>query len=231
MKQQLVVLMGPPGSGKGTISQMAVARLPFEHVSIGNILKWQASQGGALGEQIDFCVRSGKLVDDAIVIKVVRSWLQERETEKNLLLDGFPRTRVQAEALHKLLQGEYPDLQLCLVLFDVCDTEIKRRMAARRVCSNSACSSIYSLASDALKPKEDGICDHCGSALLLRGDDKPEVVQERLYVHHQEADSLVSYYQEAGLAVKIVHADGDIEAVYDDFVSALRLCVSGNTFC
>jgi adenylate kinase len=195
------------------------------------MLKWQAAEGGPLGEQIDFCVQSGKLVDDAIVIKVVRSWLQKQTFEKIVLLDGFPRTRAQAVALYELLQHEYQKVQLCLVLFDLPDIEIEQRMAARRVCSNHACGAVYSLAVDSLRPKNEKTCDRCGSQLFVRVDDTPEVVRERLAIYHREAESLIEFYTHAGLAVQQVTSTGPIESVYDGFVNAVQACWVHGKFC
>ncbi len=226
MAQQLVVLMGPPGSGKGTISQMAVERLPFEHVSIGNLLKWQAAQGGELGEQIDFFVQSGKLVPDEVVIDTVRSWLLAKAPrDKGLLLDGFPRTRAQAVALTNML-GQVEGFFPCMLLFELADEEVARRLTARRVCSNRQCGAVYSLLDEQLCPRTDSVCDRCGDTLQIRSDDTVDAVVERLKIYHQQADSLAAYYKEHGVAVYRINAAGSVKSVFDDFVAALQTCGS-----
>ncbi len=225
MKQQLIILIGPPGSGKGTISQMVVERLPFEHVSIGNLLKWQAASGGELGAQIDFFVRSGKLVPDEVVIKTVRAWLlSNAPSEKGLLLDGFPRTRAQAVALDEMLSVDVTNFEPCVIVFDLSDEEIERRLTARRICSNKACGSVYSLLDERLSPKAAGVCDRCGAELCVRVDDTPEAVRERLKIYHAQADELINYYRQQGAQVASLPAADSVDNVFSSFIAALEHC-------
>ncbi|HAU30124.1 MAG: Adenylate kinase [candidate division TM6 bacterium GW2011_GWF2_43_17] len=230
MNQQLVVLMGPPGSGKGTVSQMAVERLPFEHVSIGNLLKWQAAEGGELGQQIDLFVRSGKLVPDNVVIDTVRSWLLSKAPkDKDLLLDGFPRTRAQAVALTSMLQ-DLAGFSPCMLLFELSDEEVARRLTSRRVCSHKQCGAVYSLLDEQLAPRNDSVCDRCGAPLQIRSDDTADAVRVRLKVYHEQADALKDYYQQHGVAVARLNVLAPVEDVFDDFVAALRACSSVKVF-
>lgn len=225
MAKQLVVLMGPPGSGKGTISQMAVEKLPFEHVSVGDLLKWQASEGGELGSQIDFYVRSGKLVPDSVVVETVHAWLKNNApNDRGLLLDGFPRTRVQAAALVNMLKDDVAGFDPCLVLFAVSDEEVARRLTARRVCSRRECGAVYSLIDKSLSPRNEVVCDRCGSALHVRSDDTKEAVLERLKTYSVQAADLADYYLKQGLPVKRVDAEGSVDRVFERFVSALVDC-------
>jgi len=196
-----VILLGPPGSGKGTQAKEASARLGVPHVSSGDIFRAEMGAGSPLGERLKSYVNQGQLVPDELTTEIVVARLSQPDCRQGYLLDGFPRTLAQAESLDRELarRGQRLDAVVCLELQA---ERIMARMAGRRVCPQ--CGASYHLVT--LKPKVDGVCDRCGSALVQRDDDKPETVRERLEIYAGKTAPLIDYYQRQGVLRRV---DGD----------------------
>ena len=211
-----LVLVGPPGAGKGTQAQFISAHLGVPKISTGDIFRANVSQGTELGMQAKKFMDAGDLVPDEITIGMVRDRLAEDDAKSGFLLDGFPRNVPQARTLDENLAEANNPLDVVLELV-VDDDEVVRRLSGRRTCRN--CGHIWHLDFD--PPSSEGICDICGGELFQRDDDMPETVRHRLEVYYEQTSPLVGYYAEAGILVGI-DAMGPVDDVTDRAIAALR---------
>ncbi|MCX4469971.1 adenylate kinase [Micromonospora sp. MW-13] len=211
-----LVLVGPPGAGKGTQAEFIAAHLSVPKISTGDIFRANVSQGTPLGIEAKRYMDAGKLVPDEVTINMVRDRLAEPDAGEGFLLDGFPRTTPQAAALDKLLADLGTALDLVLELV-VDDDEVIRRLSGRRTCRG--CGKIWHVEFDATT--RDGICDRCGAELFQRDDDKPETIAARLREYAEKTAPLVDYYGAQGKLVGI-DATGPVEDVTVRAIDALR---------
>ena len=188
-----IVMLGAPGSGKGTIGKILSHDLGLTHVSTGDIFREQSNKKTELGKKIREYMESGALVPDDVVIETVKARLLEEDVKDGAILDGFPRTVAQAEALRDFLKENRPGAKRVAIELDVPDAEIVRRVVNRLICSNKACGEIYN--KETRPPKQDGICDICGSELKRRKDDNEETVTKRLDIYHQNSKDLIDFYR------------------------------------
>ena len=194
----IVILLGAPGSGKGTIAgRLAGEDARLKHVSSGDLLRGAVAKGTPAGVEAKGYMEKGALVPDALIAQMIKDVIAETEGDVTMLLDGFPRNVAQAEILE---QTGAPIRSVVLV--DVPDAVIADRIAGRRTCPK--CKAGYHV--KALPPKVEGICDACGAALVIRKDDNPETVKDRLVVYHRETEPLIAFYEKKGLLRRI---DGD----------------------
>lgn len=187
-----IVMLGAPGSGKGTIGKILSKDMNLAHISTGDIFREQISNKTELGKQAESYISKGALVPDNVTIKMVETRLSEVDVKDGAILDGFPRTAVQAEALKNFLEENNPMQKRIAIELDVPDEEIIKRIVNRVTCSNKECGAIYNL--QTRPPKQEGICDICGSALTKRADDNEETVAKRLKVYHENAKDLIEFY-------------------------------------
>lgn len=211
-----LVLVGPPGAGKGTQAEFIAAHLAVPKISTGDIFRANVAQGTPLGVQARQFMDAGQLVPDEVTINMVRDRLAEPDAGDGFLLDGFPRTTPQAIALDKLLADLGSGLDLILELV-VDEDEVIRRLSGRRTCRG--CGKIWHVEFDA--PSHEGVCDRCGRELFQRDDDKAETVAERLRVYARDTAPLVDYYGAQGKLVGI-DATGPVEDVTVRAIDALR---------
>jgi adenylate kinase len=211
-----LVLVGPPGAGKGTQAEFIAAHLAVPKISTGDIFRANVARGTPLGVEAKRYMDAGQLVPDEVTINMVRERLAEPDAVDGFLLDGFPRTTPQAVALDKLLADLGDGLDLVLELV-VDDDEVIRRLSGRRTCHG--CGKIWHVEFD--PPTHDGVCDRCGSHLFQRDDDKPETIAERLRVYARDTAPLVDYYGAQGKLVGI-DATGPVEDVTVRAIDALR---------
>ena len=211
-----IVLVGPPGAGKGTQAEYIAAQLSVPQISTGDIFRANVAQGTPLGVEAKRYMDAGQLVPDEVTINMVRERLAEADAADGFLLDGFPRTVPQAAALDKLLADLGTQLDLVLELV-VDDDEVIRRLSGRRQCRG--CGKIWHVEFDATS--KEGVCDRCGGQLYQRDDDKPEVIAERLRVYSRDTAPLVDYYGAQGKLVGI-DATGPVEDVTTRAIDALR---------
>ena len=189
-----MILLGAPGAGKGTQAERLCKVLEIPTISTGNILRAAVKNGTPTGLKAKAFMDAGKLVPDEVIIGIITERLAEDDCKNGYILDGFPRTIPQAESLTEALaaNGEAIDFALNV---DVPDANIVNRMAGRRACLK--CGATYHIQFAA--PKKEGICDKCGSELVLRDDDKPETVQKRLEIYHDQTHPLIEYYEKKGV--------------------------------
>ncbi|WP_189112591.1 adenylate kinase [Pilimelia terevasa] len=211
-----LVLVGPPGAGKGTQAEFVAAHLAVPKISTGDIFRGNVAQGTPLGIQAKRYMDSGQLVPDEVTINMVADRLSEADAADGFLLDGFPRTTPQAVALDKLLADLGTQIDLVLELV-VDDDEVIRRLSGRRNCRG--CQKIWHLEYDA--PSRENVCDRCGGELYQRDDDKAETIAERLRVYARDTAPLVDYYGAQGKLVGI-DATGPVEDVTNRAIDALR---------
>ena len=203
-----IVLLGGPGSGKGTVSGLLEKTQNIVHIATGDMFREEIKNETELGKKAQEYINQGKLVPDEITINMLKSKINEFKDANGVVFDGFPRNRVQAEALEKMLEemGQKVDIALYL---DMPDEDIIYRTVKRRICSNKDCGAIYNL--EFKKPKQEGICDICGSKLIQRKDDNEETITNRLNVYHEQSKDLIKYYEEKKLIYKVeLHANIDI---------------------
>ena len=194
----ILILLGPPGSGKGTQAKRLMAQKQWPQLSTGDMLRSAIKQGTPLGLEAKGFMDKGALVPDEVVIGLIRERTQQADCKAGFILDGFPRTLPQASALDVMLQNQSRQVDR-VVLFEIPDSELIRRLSGRRTCSK--CGAMYHI--ENLKPKKDGVCDQCGSSLLQRDDDRAEVIQKRLEVYHRQTSPLAGFYQAQGKLKKI----------------------------
>lgn len=202
-----IILIGPPGAGKGTQAATIKEKYPIAHISTGDILRENVRNDTELGRTARTFMDAGKLVPDDLIIRMMKSRLGEDDARTGFLLDGFPRTISQAETLDRLLAEMHIALDT-VVLLVIADDEVVKRLSSRRVCSN--CGAIYNAV--AHPPKTEGVCDVCGGKVIQRDDDKEAVIRNRLAVYHDQTAPLVAYYENKGLLHRI-DATGSTDAV------------------
>ena len=208
-------MLGAPGAGKGTQAKKIAAKYGIPHISTGDIFRANIKGGTELGMKAKTFMDQGMLVPDEITIGMLMDRIHEADCAKGYVLDGFPRTIPQAESLTEALKGMNESIDYA-VNVDVPDENIVNRMGGRRACV--ACGATYHIQFNA--PKTEGICDTCGEKLVLRDDDKPETVQKRLNVYHEQTQPLIDYYEKAGV-LKEVDGTKNMEEVFNDIVDIL----------
>lgn len=211
-----IIMLGAPGAGKGTQAKMIADKYQIPHISTGDIFRANIKNGTELGKKAKDFMDKGLLVPDELVVDLVVDRIKQDDCEKGYILDGFPRTIPQAEALDKALEGINDKVDFAINV-EVPDENIINRMAGRRACVG--CGATYHLE---FKPtKVEGKCDTCNADLILRDDDKPETVKKRLNVYHEQTQPLIDYYTKKGI---IAEVDGtlDINDVFGAIIKILE---------
>jgi adenylate kinase len=204
-----LIMLGPPGSGKGTQAQTVISRFGIPQVSTGDILRASIKAGAELGRKAKAFMDAGQLVPDDVIIGIIRDRLAADDCKGGYLFDGFPRTVAQAEALDAMLaaRGEKLDHVVCI---EVPDEEIVGRLTGRLTCPS--CGAMYHAVT--MRPKNEGVCDRCAHGLIVRDDDKEETIRKRLGAYHAQTSPLIDYYQQKSLLRRVagVGAVDDIRA-------------------
>ncbi len=195
-----LILLGAPGAGKGTVAKLLTAIDGSVQISTGDILRGAVQSGTDLGREAEGYMKRGDLVPDALIMGIMEKRLQEPDCEKGFLLDGFPRTIPQAEALRELLARLDITLDMA-VNIDVPREIILDRLCTRRTCENSDCQAIYNVKSN--PPREEGVCDKCGSPVVQREDETEEAISHRLATYNEKTAPLIGFYEKEGLLLTI----------------------------
>jgi adenylate kinase len=211
-----LVLVGPPGAGKGTQAKRIARYYGIPNISTGDIFRSNVAEMTELGELAKSFMDEGELVPDDVTIAMVRDRLGRDDTEPGFLLDGFPRTVPQAEALNGILD-DYDAALDAVVKLQVDDEEVVHRLSGRRICRS--CGHAYHIEFD--RPTRDGVCDLCGGELYQRDDDRPETIRRRLDVYHAQTRPLVEYYKARDL-LRMVIGTGAVDAVTTRAIEALE---------
>ncbi len=211
-----IIMLGAPGAGKGTQAQMIAEKFGIPHISTGDIFRANIKNGTELGKKAKEFMDKGLLVPDELTVQLLLDRVANEDCKDGYVLDGFPRTIPQADVLDSELTklGDKVDFA---VNVDVPDENIVRRMSGRRACLK--CGATYHI--EHIPPKKEGICDTCGSELVQRDDDKPETVQNRLKVYHEQTQPLIEYYGKKDI-LKNVDGTKDMQEVFTDIVNILN---------
>lgn len=210
-----IIMLGAPGAGKGTQAKQIASKYSIPHISTGDIFRANIKNGTELGKKAKEYMDQGALVPDELTCDLVMDRIQEDDCKNGFVLDGFPRTIPQAEALTNALAKIGEKMEYAIDV-DVPDENIVNRMGGRRACVN--CGATYHIVS--IPPKKEGVCDTCGSELILRDDDKPETVQKRLTVYHEQTQPLIDYYKGQGI-LHTVDGTVPMDEVFANIVSLL----------
>jgi adenylate kinase len=202
-----LIFLGPPGAGKGTLAAKAVDILGLPHISTGAIFRSAIAAQSPLGLKVKAIIDAGKLVDDDTTIELVKERLAQADAQKGYILDGFPRTIPQAEALARFSSVDK------VVNFDIPDSGVLERLGGRRVCRK--CGHNFHMIFD--KPTKEGVCDHCGGEVYTRDDDRPEAIQKRLEVYRAQTAPLIDFYRQKGLLL-----DVDARPAVDEVVAGFK---------
>lgn len=210
-----IILLGPPGSGKGTQAKMIADKFKVRHISTGDILRENVRNGTPLGVEAKKFMEAGKLVPDSLLIDIIKDRLAKDDVKAGWMLDGYPRTIPQAEALDKILPSLGQKISVVLNI-DVPDQELIKRVTGRRMCK---CGTTYHVQFN--PPKAAGKCDACGSDLYQRADDTEETVKQRLQAYHAQTQPLIDYYTKRGIVATVLGI-GDIKAIFGEIVKVLE---------
>ena len=208
-----LILLGAPGAGKGTQAEVISEKYNIPTISTGNIIRAAIKNGTQMGLKAKAYIDSGRLVPDDVVIGIIKERLAEDDCQNGFILDGFPRTIPQAEALDSMNVSIDAALSL-----EVSDREIVKRMSGRRVCEK--CGASYH--TEYKKPKTEGICDGCGAPLIIRKDDEPDTVLDRLDIYHKQTEPIVKHYEAQGI-LKVIECEDTIEGTSALVAKALRV--------
>jgi adenylate kinase len=202
--------MGPPGAGKGSLAQLCTKRLGWKQLSTGNLCRYHIVMQTEIGKEIDFFIKSGKLIPDTLMIEMVKEWLLDKQNHANsCILDGFPRTVVQAKALDELLENASSGSFFVRVInMILADKTVINRLMNRLICQNSECQRVYSTG-DA--------CDDCSSILIRRIDDTHVTVEQRLVAYHKHSHELINYYSSNGKFIKELLVEQPLDEVFGQF--------------
>ncbi len=211
-----IIMLGAPGAGKGTQAKMIAEKFAIPHISTGDIFRANIKNGTELGKKAKEYMDKGQLVPDELTVEILLDRVANDDCKNGYVLDGFPRTIPQADVLDKELTklGDKVDFAINV---DVPDENIVRRMSGRRACLK--CGATYHI--EHIPPKQEGICDTCGSELVQRDDDKPETVQNRLTVYHEQTQPLIEYYDNKKI-LRTVDGTRDMQEVFSDIVNILN---------
>lgn len=210
-----IIMLGPPGAGKGTQAKKVASKFVIPHISTGDIFREYIKDETELGKKAKVFIDKGLLVPDELVLELIMNRFDLPDCKEGYVLDGFPRTIPQAIALDRALENKNDKIEYTIEV-DVPDEVIINRMAGRRACLS--CGRTYHI--ETLRPKVEGICDCCGTKLVLREDDKPDTVKKRLEVYHVQTQPLKDYYRDKGI-LYTVDGTEEIDKIYEEIINVL----------
>ena len=213
-----IIFLAPPAAGKGTVSEMLTQKYGYGHISTGDLLREEVKAGTELGREAEGLMKAGKYVPDELIIKLISNRITKEDCENGYILDGFPRTKVQAEKYDELLSEMNKELGIVIYI------EISKDMAVRRACSRITCpkcGKIYNKYSKEMKPKVEWICDECGVELTQRADDNEETFIKRFDEYIEKTMPLYNYYKEKGV-LKTIYAHESKFDTFDEAVKAIE---------
>ncbi|GMT43387.1 MAG: adenylate kinase [bacterium] len=212
----IIILLGAPGAGKGTQGKMLSEKYALPEISTGDILRAEVKDNTDLGKEAEEYMKKGELVPDAVIIGMMKNRMNCEDCKNGFILDGFPRTVEQADALENMLKNESKNVDYVLNIA-VPEEKIIRRISGRRSCPE--CKSVYNIYFN--PPKEDAVCDHCGCSLVLRDDDNEETVKSRLSTYNQKTSPLVDYYRKSGTLIEI-DGNGTPDKIFENIAGNLK---------
>lgn len=219
VQKKIFIFIGPPGAGKGSLAQLCTKFNGWEQLSTGNLFRKHIAEKTEIGQKIDFAIKSGILISDDLVTQMVEKWLTGNVDKVSaIILDGFPRTVMQAEGLNELIKTKFEFLGLCIVRLIASDVTVMNRIFFRCVCVNQNCQAVYSFAEDSMfAPKLEGKCNYCEEELVRRPDDEKESVFRRLSIYHQHEKVLLDFYRNAGHDILEFNVERPLLNVFHEF--------------
>lgn len=224
IRTKIFVFLGPPGAGKGSLSNMCIEYFQWTQLSTGNLCRKHIAEGTQIGKEIDFAIKSGKLISDGLISEMVENWLIEVEKAKSIILDGYPRTLNQAESMHQWLKDNESKFALKVVKLVVSEDTVVSRLTKRIVCGNKDCQAVYSACKNsALSPKSTERCDRCSSNLVRRGDDDLSAIKERLAIYKKHEGDLIQFFNSVGKDIIALNVERPIKDVFLEFAKSINL--------
>lgn len=219
MKGKIFLFLGPPGSGKGTLSELCVNKFGWPQLSTGNLCRQHIADQTDLGNKIKKIIAEGGLVSDDIIADMVVDWIiNQNVIPEGIIFDGYPRTKNQAILLYNFLQEKLSQYELVLVKLNIDAQLLLDRVLNRVVCSNKQCGRVYSLSHDSeMQPRKDMTCDSCGHVLIHRSDDTQDSLKKRLALYYQHEQEIIDFYVDKGLKIGILQAAQAMQKLFDDF--------------
>ena len=217
---KLFIFIGPPGAGKGSLSNLCVKRFGWIQISTGNLCRKHSAEQTKIGKEIDLIIKSGKLINDKLITDMVSEWFAENaDGATGIILDGYPRTIVQAQVFDSMLRTMFPTMHKRIVLFSISDDTVVDRLCCRFVCQNKDCQAVYSTSPNSdLVSKNGAICDQCGGKLIRREDDAEVSVRKRLEIYHKHEQELIDFYRNNGDDIITLDAEKSLKEVFENFV-------------
>jgi adenylate kinase len=220
---KVLIFIGPPGAGKGSIASLCVKQFDWLQISTGNLCRKHIAEQTKIGKEIDLIIKSGKLINDDLINLMVFEWLHENTGKASgVIFDGYPRTVAQAEAFNALINTQFPDVQVKVVLFDISDDVVVNRLCSRYICQNKECQAVYSLSPESdLTLVTAAVCDLCSGHLGRRDDDTEVAVRKRLDIYHRHEDQLINFYHDNGTKIIKLDASKPLSEVFETFMTAV----------
>ncbi len=219
-KKMIFTFLSPPGGGKGTLAQRCADKLNFLVLSTGNLFRQHISNKTNIGQELSKYMEKGQLVPDKLVVDMVKEWLVSRkDSDRAIILDGFPRTALQAQKLLEIIQRDMKEYNFRVVKLEIPQEEITQRLINRRVCPNKDCQGVYNTSMSEIA---DGKCPKCGTELIRRKDDLPEVIEDRFEVYNRHEEELITFYESEGLDIeKLDVSKKSPDVIFEDFKNIL----------
>lgn len=224
-QKNVYIFIGPPGSGKGTLSHLCLKTLGWIQLSTGNLCRKHIVEETEIGKQIDFALKSGKLVSDSLINSMVNEWFtQVIQSHDHIILDGYPRTVGQASAFNEYIKENLDFVTVNVIRFYISDDAVIARVCGRLICQNKECQAVYSLhENSALMPQQKMKCDLCLNDLGRRNDDTIASIRERLDVYHRHEQDLLDFYNSVGLPIREFVAEKSLDVVFEEFKGLIGL--------
>jgi adenylate kinase len=220
--KRILIFTGPPGSGKGTLSNLCLEQLNWTHLSTGNLCRKHIAQQTEIGKQISESIAQGKYISDDLIVAMVHEWLVEQSNHiDHVILDGSPRTVAQAQALHDFVNEQLKDFALTVVRLTISDEAVIARLTSRAVCKNKDCQAVYSTIDSSLSPKEGMICNKCTFVLERRTDDEPQTIRDRLKTYYKHEQALLEFFDQAGVEIKKISVEKPIYELFAELKKQL----------
>lgn len=218
MRKKAVIFLGPPGSGKGTLSAVCEREFNWKHLSTGNVCREHISNKTDLGQKIAMLISQGKLVPDQIIVQMIEMWIVTHQYNLDgIIFDGTPRTVEQSAFIDKMLNVQFKNFEILVVKFEIDDEILMKRVESRVVCGNKDCQSVYSMqVGNLLQPKQFMKCDVCDQDLVHRPDDSRDTLKKRLAVYYQHEKDMLQYYKDKSTPILVVNAQESVDKVFEN---------------
>ena len=225
LQEKIFIFIGPPGSGKGSLSNLCIQKFGWKQLSTGNLCRKHVAKETSMGKKIDFAIKSGKLIPDDLITQMIVEWFINQSVNNSaVILDGYPRTVAQARFFNDFIQKNFEAPKLQIIKFLIPDDTVVTRLCHRYICQNNDCQVVYSFTSDSLNSsKKLMICDLCSSRLGRRSDDKESTILKRLKIYYKYEKELLNFYRCTGQAIKKVNVNKTLNEVFEDFKQIINV--------